>query len=70
MSAKHNHSSSSEHEHHHEHRHGPLWRRLHRDWRVWLAVVLMLAAMFAYVMSNDESLQPGGQVRQSMPAAE
>jgi hypothetical protein len=60
---------SGEHGHHHEHRHGPFWKRLHRDWRVWVALVLMLAAMLAYVLSDDESLQPGGGIKQPMPAA-
>lgn len=31
-------------------------RKLHRDWRVWAAVVLMLAAIMIYVLSLDESL--------------
>jgi hypothetical protein len=65
MSNKHEYSSSSKHEHHH----GPAWKRAHRDWRVWVALVLMLAAMFAYVMSDDESLQPGGVVQKPVPAA-
>jgi hypothetical protein len=42
---------------------------LHRDWRFWVAIVLMLAAMAAYVLSNDEALQPGGRVRPPTPAA-
>src|ERR1035441_5019093 len=29
---------------HHEHR--PYWKRAHHDWRFWVALVLMLAAMF------------------------
>ena len=31
-------------------------RKLHKDWRVWLAVALMLAAMAMYVLSLDESV--------------
>ncbi len=53
----------------HEHRHIPFWKRLHRDWRAWLAVILMLAAMLAYVMSDDEAIQPAGKPQQPMPAA-
>jgi hypothetical protein len=34
---------------------------LHKDWRVWVGVVLMLAAMCAYVFTMDESIQPAGQ---------
>lgn len=48
-----------EHNHSHDHAHTQK-RGLHRDWRVWVIVGLMLAAMFAYVMSDDESLQPSG----------
>ena len=55
----------------HDHEHGePSKRRpLHRDWRVWTGVVLMLAAMGIYLMSLDEALQPSGPPVKSMPAA-
>jgi hypothetical protein len=33
-------------------------RRLHKDWRVWLVVGLMLAAMIIYVLTLDESVLP------------
>jgi len=33
-------------------------RKLHKDWRVWLAVGIMLAAMIMYVLSLDESIVP------------
>lgn len=55
----------NKHDHEHDRR-----RRLHRDWRVWAIVGLMLAAMFIYVLSDDESLQPGGgPPQQPVPAA-
>jgi hypothetical protein len=57
---------------HHEHSHepkGPWWKQVHRDWRFWTALVLMVAAMAAYVMTVDESLRPGGGVKQQAPAA-
>ena len=64
------HASTHDHNHEHGHHHGPAWKRLHRDWRVWVMVALMLAAMFMYVLSDDESLQPGGGPPQApMPAA-
>jgi hypothetical protein len=64
------HASSSEHGHHHSHKHGPAWKRLHRDWRIWVVVALMLAAMLMYVCTDDESLQPGGKPsNRPMPAA-
>ncbi len=52
-----------EHKHHHDHdhHHGHQNRKskgLHKDWRTWLVVGLMLAAMLAYVLSMDESLAP------------
>ena len=41
----------------------------HKDWRLWLAVLLMLAAMMTYVMTMDEAIPPGGAVGQPIPAA-
>ena len=38
---------------------GGKWRP-HRDWRVWVGLLLMLAAMVAYVLTLDESWWPGG----------
>ncbi|MGB5423005.1 MAG: hypothetical protein WBN03_12645 [Desulfobacterales bacterium] len=35
---------------------GSKGKKLHKDWRVWLAVILMLAAMIIYVLSLDDSL--------------
>ena len=35
---------------------GPKWKRLHKDWRVWVAVILMLSAMIIYVLTLDDSL--------------
>jgi hypothetical protein len=57
------HDPSSHSHPQHQSGHGPprgsAKRGLHRDWRLWLAVILMLAAMAAYVMTMDESLLPG-----------
>ncbi len=33
-------------------------KRFHKDWRVWLAVLVMLAAMFIYVLTLDDSVVP------------
>lgn len=33
-------------------------RKFHKDWRVWLAVGLMLAAMITYVLTLDDSIVP------------
>jgi hypothetical protein len=36
----------------------PYWTRAHRDWRVWVGVVLMLAAMIIYLMTDDLAWRP------------
>jgi ABC-type nickel/cobalt efflux system permease component RcnA len=57
------------HNHGHEH-HAKKSRGLHKDWRAWLVVVLMLAAMAMYLLSGDESFQPGqAEPVPRMPAA-
>jgi len=43
-------------------------RGIHRDWRLWAVVVLMLAAMGAYVATMDEAILPGGQIEAEVPA--
>lgn len=35
---------------------GPYWRRAHRDWRIWVALLFCLAAITIYVMSDDLAL--------------
>jgi hypothetical protein len=37
---------------------GPYWKRAHHDWRLWVAVVLMFAAIAIYVMSDNLALLP------------
>ena len=37
---------------------GPYWRRAHRDWRFWVGVVFLSAALIVYVMTVDLSLVP------------
>jgi hypothetical protein len=44
--------------------HRPYWKHAHNDWRLWVAVVLMLVAMFTYVMSDDLAWRPPSQLRQ------
>lgn len=43
---------------------------LHKDWRVWLVVGLMLAAMAIYLLTMDEALRPGGKLQEAVPAAD
>jgi uncharacterized integral membrane protein len=45
------------------------WKHAHRDWRVWIAVILMLALILVYVMTNRLSLRPGERASQPTPAA-
>ena len=33
-------------------------RKLHKDWRAWLALLLMLAAIVMYVLTLDDSMVP------------
>jgi len=43
----------------HHHRHpgtGQPRKKLHKDWRILVAVVLMLAAVMIYVLTLDDSL--------------
>lgn len=42
---------------------------LHRDWRTWLVIGLMLAAIGTYVLTLDESIQPGSAAQGGLPAA-
>lgn len=62
-------------QHHHDHAHGHQHEHqnaknqgLHKDWRTWAVVLLMLAAMAAYVLSEDESLVPGEPPGERAPA--
>jgi hypothetical protein len=60
--------SESTHTHHDEgphvatgHSHLPYWRRAHLDWRFWVAVFFIAAALFVYITSVDLSLVPRAQ---------
>jgi hypothetical protein len=44
----------------------PYWKRAHRDWRVWVALCFMMAAITIYVLSDDLSFFPHAQMRQSV----
>ncbi|MCX6170244.1 MAG: hypothetical protein NTX65_12935 [Ignavibacteriales bacterium] len=45
----------------------PYWKRAHHDWKFWVAILLMLVAMFIYVKSNDLSMRPNKQMQQKVP---
>lgn len=42
---------------------------LHKDWRAWTVVLIMVAAMAVYILSFDESIEPGQPEQQEVPAA-
>jgi len=33
-------------------------RKWHKDWRVWVVVILMLGAMAIFILTLDESVMP------------
>jgi hypothetical protein len=45
----------------------PYWKRAHHDFRFWIGMILMLAAITIYVMSDDLSLLPRGQSHVTLP---
>lgn len=63
------HSQKHDHGHHHEHESHVQKQPPHKDWRLWIVVGLMLAAMLGYIFSMDEEIEPGGvEAEQRMPA--
>jgi hypothetical protein len=53
----------------HVHARHHFWKHAHRDWRVWIAVILMLVAIGVYVMTDSLSLRPGKRAVQPTPEA-
>jgi hypothetical protein len=53
----------------HAHVRHHFWKHAHRDWRLWAAVVLMLALILVYVMTDSLSLRPGKPAIQPTPEA-
>ena len=53
----------------HVHPRHHFWKHAHRDWRVWIAVLLMLLAILTYVMADNLSLRPGKRAIQPTPEA-
>ena len=49
--------------------HRPYWTRAHHDWKFWVALSLMLAAMVIYVMSENLAFRPHSQAPQSQSGA-
>jgi hypothetical protein len=44
-------------------------RALHKDWRTWAVVLLMVGAMAIYVLTLDDSMVPGRHPAPPTPAA-
>ena len=63
---KHEHPHT-EYKHEHGHDRGRYWRRAHRDWKFWVALVAMLVAMGIYLRTNDLSVRPHGAPQQPVP---
>ena len=42
------------------------WKHTHRDWRVWITV-LLIALMLGYVLMDSLALTPGNPVAEPMP---
>jgi hypothetical protein len=38
--------------------HGPYYKRMHKDWRIWVGVVIILVAISIYIVTVDFSIQP------------
>ena len=65
---KRSHRHHGEQDHNHVHQgQRPYWKRAHRDWRIWVGLFFMLAAMMIYLLSEDLSFFPRG-LRQRPPA--
>ena len=65
--SSHQHGGSARDSIHHDQL--PYWKRAHHDWRFWVGLVFMLAAITIYVLSDDLALLPRGQPQQSRSGA-
>ena len=63
----HKHTGAEKHKHQHKEKTGI--RNLHKDWRTWVAVGLMLAAIAIYVLTLDDSVVPGAKTTTQGQAA-
>jgi nicotinamide riboside transporter PnuC len=57
MSKDHERHPHGEQEHHHPKHHSKK-RHLHKDWRTWVVVLVMVGLIFAYLASSDETKSP------------
>jgi hypothetical protein len=61
--SSHQHGTPARESVHHEP--DPYWKRAHHDWRVWVGLFFMLAAITIYVLSNNLSFFAQREARQS-----
>ena len=47
----------------------PYWKRAHHDWRVWVGLFFMLAAITIYVVSDDLALVPRSRPQRPVSSA-
>ncbi len=45
----------------------PYWKRAHRDWKIWVAVVMVLLATIIYIATQNLSMRPHNQMEQRVP---
>jgi hypothetical protein len=70
--------SESKNDHHHgkekpegisvHHDQPPYWKRMHHDWRFWVGLIFMFAAITIYVASDNLSLTFRGRPPRPTPA--
>jgi hypothetical protein len=46
------------------HGHPAYWKFAHHNWRFWVGLILIFAAMFIYLMTEDLAWRPNPQVPQ------
>jgi hypothetical protein len=51
------------------HVHHPYWKRAHLDWRVWIGLFFMFAAIIIYFLSDDLAWMPHAHPRHHPPDA-
>ena len=49
-----------------DHEHCPYWKRAHRDWRIWVGVILMFTAILYCIMSDNFIFAPHKQMKQPL----
>jgi len=47
----------------------PYWRRAHRDWRFWVVMLMFVAAITLYVMTDDLALVRRGHPQPTSSSA-